>query len=293
MNTVLFMTRNFVSKVLLSGRFLVALAVLFLSNYMTFQIAVEQMRDFDYTIGPLELVPFYMSSHQSVLMYYLFTIFLVSAYPRWEGSQGEILRLGKRRWLGEQFFYTGLTITIQYIVLTLSFIAALFPQIQWNNSWSELVQGACDNFEVMMGLGLNVALEYEYGVTQMGSPLALWFYCFLLHLGCGMVLGMLEIILNIKARRGTGTAAIAGITLLRAGMSMYSEGSFTFWQKAWDFLRHFHPLIQSDLNIMAAGSGTPYMLRYAAGITYFLVLFVVVCGWGMKMVQNVDLTAGS
>ena len=291
----IYIIQSFLGRIVLSGRFLVAILLFCMANYTLFHGMVRQMELLDYRIGPLELIPFYLSNTQSMCLYYLFFLFLVCAYPEWDGTQGEIIRLGRKWWIAQQLLYAGLTALIQYAALTLSLCIALGPRLIWNNQWSDLILTLCDTSAGLMGFQVNIAVQFFYSMVEAGSPLFLYVICFVLNLGGCMLVGTLTVILNIIYRRVVGTAVGAILISIRFFLEVFEmgpRGSFVY--KAYQLLRYYlYPLYQTDLEKITSQTRFALNGRIGLSILYFIFMVGLILCLGWIKVKDTDLTSES
>lgn len=201
-----YFAREYFYKTVFSTRFIILTLVLLISIYSLFHPMAVRLVENGYQVGALELLPCLLFSSVLVATYFIPFVFLIMAYPSWDGALNQIIRLGKRKWMMLQYIYVGMTSVLYYLIWTAAFILAFLPCISWKNEWSSFMLLATDANKVSLTWDLlaNVNLYFSPELLPQ-SPLAVWGLTFLLHvLGCVFV-GIVALIFNVYFRRGAGT----------------------------------------------------------------------------------------
>lgn len=302
MDKIRFMFRDFRGRVLVSGRFLAGMLVFFFINFMCFREMPDGLKQMGYTVNFFEMVGAYMSSMVPLILFYAALAFQICAFPEWEGSQNTVLRLGKRCWFFEQILHSVLIYLIQYLVLALSVLLALFPCLVYNNQWSDFMSAACEDLFVVMQTGLNNTISFDSVLMLAGSPLYVLAVSFLLNLLCSILVSSLVILLNISRSRGTGTVFVLLLIVSRfltnyvsfmAGEISGENGILTGVVDTVCYA--LMPMVQNTLTGMKAvqhgitdGFSNTAQMVWAVG--YFVVLTAVVWLWSIRKIKKVDLT---
>jgi hypothetical protein len=292
------MFQDFLGRVFFSGRFWIGMIVFFIINYAGFRQMTPNLEAMNFHVNVVELTTIYMSSVVPAILYYAVLIFQISAFPAWEGSQNAILRLGKKWWLIEQFFHGLLVAVFQYAVLTISIILPLFPCIQWNNQWSDFMKVAQGDLLTVMQTGLNISLDFEKYITELGTPWSVYGICFVLTVLCSLFISMLVTVLHLGKNRGIGTAIALVIASSRILTDSINVAVFsTAVRKVLNTLIYgLMPMSQNNLNTLTQMKGytkafsTSGRIGFALG--YFLILIVIIGVLGNRHIRNVDLTSG-
>ena len=103
--------------------------------------------------------------------------FLILAIPQWDGAVNRLARQGRKIWLLSQYCYVVMTSVIYYLVVTVGFIIALFPVVDWKNRWSSFYWKASDpktGFDFETGLKYNLSCTYSRKIMKIGTPLKVW-----------------------------------------------------------------------------------------------------------------------
>lgn len=302
MDRIRFMLRDFRGRVLVSGRFLAGMLVFFFINFMCFREMPKGLQEMGYTVNFFEMIGAYMSSMVPMILFYAALAFQICAFPEWEGSQNVIHRLGKRCWFFEQILHSVLLFLIQYLVLALSVLLALFPCLVYNNQWSSFMSAACQDILVVIMTGLNNTIDFNVSLMTAGSPLYVLAVSFLLNLLCSILVSSVVILLNISRSRGTGTVFVLMVIVSRflteyvSTMVGEAFGRTGFLTDVVDTVCYaLMPMIQNTLTGMkeashgvTGGFSDPARLAWAMG--YFAVLTAAVWIWSIRKIKKVDLT---
>jgi len=299
---VRYIFREYLHKILLSGRFLAVSATLLIALAGLFWGMTGVMGERGEQVGPLELLPCFLYVDSGSMIYFGVLIFLVAVLPHWDGSLNQIPRLGKRKWILTQYAYVFLTSVSYYLIWTLGFLLAFLPRISWGNKWSSMIERAADpvqGIQFNIDMKFNVGMNFSKELMCVGSPGKVWLLTFLLFVLAGLFLGMLMVTLNICFRRGTGTV----IAYFIVGLSTFFQWLPTFLDNKWfhfhgykqvkHFLMrmefYFSPLYQSNLYVMALHNSRPVGERVVIGVTYFLLLIALTAAFGLRMIKRIDL----
>lgn len=299
---VRYIIREYIHKILLSGRFLAVSAMILIALVGLFWNMTGVMGELGEKVGPFELLPCFLYVDTGKVIYFGILIFLVAVLPQWDGSLNQISRLGKKKWIAIQYGYVLLTSIVYYLIWALGFLLAFLPRLSWGGGWSSMVKRAADplyGVQFHMEMKFNVLMIFDKKLISVGSPEKVWLLTFLLHVLAGLFLGMLMVTFNICFRRGTGTV----IAYMMVGLNTFFSWLPTFLNNHWF---HFHgykqvmrflmrmefyasPLYQSDLFVMALHDARPLGERVCIGVTYFLLLIVLIAVFGLRMVRRIDL----
>ena len=264
---------------------------------------VEQLSEMHCRVGALEIFPAWAFCGGGVSTYFILFIFLILAYPQWDGAVNRLARQGRKMWLLSQYCYVIMTSVIYYLVVTVGFIIALFPVVDWKNRWSSFYWKASDpktGFDFETGLKYNLPCTYSRKIMKIGTPLKVWGLTFLLVVLASIFLGMLVVTFNIWFRRGTGT--ILGIFVLvfyyiMDWIPLFFDNEFAQFDgykqiqnMLWRLEPYLSPLYQTDVYGLTLRKARPVMERVEIAAVYYIVLAVVVLVMGLRMVRKVDLS---
>lgn len=303
---------EYVNKTLLSSRFILSVVLLYLTMRMMYHGMAPGMKQLGYTMNAFEPLSCFLNNSQGgILVYYLLFVFLISAYPHWDGCLNRIARLGKRKWLLSQYLYVAATAVIYYLVWTAGFIIQLFPVMKWDNSWGNMAQlivaEEVDYHVLWERFDVGFYIYYSKWLLAAGSPVKVWLLGFMLHVLCCIFIGVLAITLNVCIKRGAGTLVAALITGTQYFLQ-YAEDLMTpdaikkirnkILRKALRkcrklFLRmqyYISPLFQTDVVLMVRHDARPLGERALIAVTFFCVLIAVISICGMKLIKHVDLS---
>lgn len=87
----------------------------------------------------------------------------------WSGEPSG--QAGQKMWLLSQYCYVIMTSVIYYLVVTVGFIIALFPVVDWKNRWSSFYWKASDpktGFDFETGLKYNLPCTYSRKIMKIG-----------------------------------------------------------------------------------------------------------------------------
>ena len=295
--------KEYIGNTLLSSRFIVFIIALYLAMFGLFQNMEAAMGRLGYTVGAFEMLPCFVHYDANVIIYFGLFVFLISIYPKWDGSLNQISRMGKRKWLFTQYIYVFFTAIIYYVVWSVGFILVFLPRITWSNEWSSFMERAIDMTQIVTfptDFQTNVMMRYSERLVSIGSPMKVYLLTFLLQMIAGTFIGILAVTLNVCFRRGTGTVAAYFFVGAKGFFSVLpqflNENMFSIelLKKIKNLLKrlefYISPLYQSDLFIMAVHDTRPIKERVMIGVTYFLILMVLLMIFGMKMVKRMDLS---
>ena len=298
-----YVVKDYIGNTLLSSRFILFIIILYLAMFSLFQNMGKAMGRLGYMVGPLEMLPCFVHYDANVIIYFGLFVFLISIYPKWDGSLNQISRMGKRKWLCTQYVYVFMTSIVYFLVWTIGFIFAFLPQITWTNEWSSFMLRAIDMTQFATfptDFQTNVMMNYSELLVAIGSPMKVYLLTFLLHVIAGTFIGTLTITLNVCFRRGAGTVVsflfIAAKAFFSVLPQFLSKNMFTveMFKKIKNLLKrmefYISPLYQCDLHIMAVHNVRPIQERVFIGVAYFLILMVIIIFFGMKLVKRVDLS---
>lgn len=297
-----YMMREYFHKTLLSIRFIVVVLTIIAALLSLFQGMADKMKVQGLQAGAFEILPAFLFSETGIVVFFGVFVFIIAAFPSWEGSMNQILRMGKRKWILCQYVYVLLTSVIYYLIWTVGFILSLLPVITWNNEWSSLAEMAVDpgtSVLFWMDLDMNVNLQFSELIIAIGRPLKVYLLTFLLTVIGSTFVGILMVTLNICFRRGIGTLVayiivgvrtIAGICTMVFGDTLLHFDGYKQVKNLMERMQYYiSPLYQSDLFVMAIHNARPIAQRVEIGVTYFLILMGVAVLFGMWMIRRIDL----
>ena len=298
-----YICRDYFQRTVCSGRFVLLVLLVWISLCSFFREFVEQLSEMHCRVGALEIFPAWAFCGGGVSTYFILFIFLILAYPQWDGAVNRLARQGRKMWLLSQYCYVIMTSVIYYLVVTVGFIIALFPVVDWKNRWSSFYWKASDpktGFDFETGLKYNLPCTYSRKIMKIGTPLKVWGLTFLLVVLASIFLGMLVVTFNIWFRRGTGT--ILGIFVLvfyyiMDWIPLFFDNEFAQFDgykqiqnRLWRLEPYLSPLYQTDVYGLTLRKARPVMERVEIAAVYYIVLAVVVLVMGLRMVRKVDLS---
>lgn len=139
-----YICRDYFQRTVCSGRFVLLVLLVWISLCSFFREFVEQLSEMHCRVGALEIFPAWAFCGGGVSTYFILFIFLILAYPQWDGAVNRLARQGRKIWLLSQYCYVIMTSVIYYLVVTVGFIIALFPVVDWKNRWSSFYWKASD-----------------------------------------------------------------------------------------------------------------------------------------------------
>ena len=178
-----YICRDYFQRTVCSGRFVLLVLLVWISLCSFFREFVEQLSEMHCRVGALEIFPAWAFCGGGVSTYFILFIFLILAYPQWDGAVNRLARQGRKMWLLSQYCYVIMTSVIYYLVVTVGFIIALFPVVDWKNRWSSFYWKASDpktGFDFETGLKYNLPCTYSRKIMKIGTPLKVWGLTFLL-----------------------------------------------------------------------------------------------------------------
>jgi hypothetical protein len=292
-NNIVYAFRTFQKRVLPSKRFIAALFIFSIVNFVCFNPAATQMNRDGYQIGVLEFVPFYMCNNRSILIYYIVFLFIASGFPNKECAYSEIVRMGKRNWIIKELLTLFLSSIVLYIFLTISLVIDLFPALVWNNKWNNFTMAAAEDPMVITKVGLNISMGFPADLMAMGTPVSLYFCEFILHTLCCTLIGFILVFGNLRARRYVGTLISLGLVLAYEILVCMrpDECSSTLFALIGNVGQYgLIPLFQADLSqLFQHSTGLEIHLRLALSFLYFAVCNLLTWYVGVRKFKKQEL----
>lgn len=290
-NKLAYINNSFWKDVFLSARFLMALLVFVTVNYALFQPMAGKAAEKGFSFSVLEIVPFYLSSTQSMIIYYLIFLFLVSGFPKWDNVGSQLPRIGKTWWVIQNLIYIVYTALLQYIVLTVCLLFAFFPMHFCADGWSNMVAALCDSTGDLLGFGVNLAVFFSRNVVNIGNPVVVNIISFILYMGCCICIGMLTFLLNICFRRGVGSFVGAFVVMIRSALEVIDSLSGTIINHIYQVIRcGLYPLYEVDLQYLSSPSNPNADIRILLGVIYFMIVDLVLIFYTIHKVHFLDLS---
>ena len=131
-----YICRDYFQRTVCSGRFVLLVLLVWISLCSFFREFVEQLSEMHCRVGALEIFPAWAFCGGGVSTYFILFIFLILAYPQWDGAVNRLARQGRKMWLLSQYCYVIMTSVIYIWLLPLVLLSLYF---QW---WIGKTDGA-------------------------------------------------------------------------------------------------------------------------------------------------------
>lgn len=94
-----YICRDYFQRTVCSGRFVLLVLLVWISLCSFFREFVEQLSEMHCRVGALEIFPAWAFCGGGVSTYFILFIFLILAYPQWDGAVNRLARQGRKIWL--------------------------------------------------------------------------------------------------------------------------------------------------------------------------------------------------
>lgn len=209
-------------------------------------------------------------------------LFLVSQLSFHENCQYELIRMGKRRWLKQQFLSIVLT-AVLYLSWFMLCITIALRHVRFSSHWSEFIEYA-DQLDLgYIGIGVGGGHVHAAGMLKMASPISCFLVHFLLFAACLSFLGILSFVINLHFNKNAGSIAVMAILLVYGLITLSGYSSF-----ALRVLDAVHPLMVAQ--VTSKYSDMPWQQSLLYGMFYFGVGTLLLWVIGKNLVKKIDFT---
>lgn len=267
----------FTTKSLLGGMALLGAVVVLYRN------AGEAVKNSGDYANPLEWFNISVNAFWLDLLLVAGFLFLVSQLSFHENCQYELIRMGKRKWLKQQFLSIFVT-AVLYLLWFIICIAIALGNVRWSSRWSEFMEYTDQMSLDTVGIDISGGFVHASNLMRIGSPVQSCLVQLLLLAACLSFLGILSFVINLCLSKNAGSIAVMAI-LLVYGLITLLQLTPPAIIRIMDFI---HPLLVAQITLKF--SDMPWQQSFLYGLVYFgagtLLLWII----GISLVKKIDFT---